>query len=142
MTQHTMDKWINCELLQKTSGLLLLVFLAFSITGKATSLYYEAAYRIQADVFIVALLIGSLTLQATGAVGIFQSFNQGVRRIAFGALYLVGSIELVLYVLSAVWIQRPEICDTIAGDEPASMLLGHVCFLLLLGVFHALNRQP
>jgi hypothetical protein len=137
-----MDKWINLELLHKASRLLLLVFLAFSITGKVTSLYHEVAYRIQADAFIITLLIGTLTLQATGAVGIFQSFNQWVKRIAFGVLYLIGGIELVLYALSAVWIQRPEICDTIAGDEPASMLLGQVCFLLLLGVFHALNRQP
>lgn len=136
-----MHKWMNLELLHKASGLLLLIFLAFSITGKATSLYHEVAYRIQADIFIVALLVGTLTLQVNGALGIFQSFNQWVKRIAFGALYLVGGIELVLYTLSAVWIQRPEICDTIAGDDPTSVLFGHVCFLLLLGVFHALDRQ-
>lgn len=132
---------MNRSLLHKASGLLILAFLALSITGKATSLYHEFAYRIQADAFIVAVLVGALTLQGTGAIGIFQSFNRWFKRMAFGALYFVGGVELALYVMSAIMINQPEICDTLAGDEPMSMLIGQVCFLILLGVFHGLDHQ-
>ncbi|PEN06690.1 hypothetical protein CRI93_08585 [Longimonas halophila] len=136
-----MSKFINIPVIRRTASLLVFVLLILSIVSKTSTVYNELAFSNQADGVIITVLITGLLVQSLGATGLYLPSWLLGRSVAFKALYLISGAELMIYIASMAMINQPDICDTIVGDRPGRMVLGQVCFLVLLGTLHILEHQ-
>lgn len=134
-----MSNFINTPVIRRTAGLLVFVLLTLSIGSKGSSVYSELVFSNQPDGVIITILITGLLVQGLGVTGLYLPSWLLGRSVAFKALYLVSGAELIIYIASMAMINQPEICDTIVGDRPGRMMLGQMCFLILLGTFHYLS---
>lgn len=136
-----MRKLLNIPVIRITASLLVFILLMMSIGSKTSTVYNELAFSYQPDGVIITVLITGLLVQGLGATGLYLPSWLLGRSVAFKALYLISGAELMIYIVSMAMINQPDICDTIVGDRPGRMILGQVCFLVLLGTLHLLENQ-
>lgn len=139
-----MSDWIDTWIIHKVSGILVLSFIGLEIINRGYGIYTELTIPFQNDTLLIIVLSTGLVLQCIGGIGIFRSPSATLKRFAFGALYTVSGVELLLYAWSSILIDRPEICATVvtaSGGDPIQLSLGEVSFLLVLGCFHWLDAR-
>lgn len=88
---------MNIKILYKTSGLLVLVLIVMSMTGKATTIYSVLAFQAQPDMFITTVLTTGLLVQGIGAIGLYFPSQLFSSSLAFRVLYLISGAELLIY---------------------------------------------
>lgn len=133
-----MSDWLDIWIVHKVAGVFVLSFIVINITNYSYGIYKELIFSFQINLLVVSVLSAGSILQGTGGIGIFQPSNATLKQLAFGALYTVSGVELLLYLWSSIVIESPDVCATVvtaSGGDPVQLTLGEVCFLLVLGCF-------
>ncbi len=132
-----MSRWIEVDFVHKVLWGIVILLVGVGLVEKLFALYREFVY-VQPDVLIISILLAASLLQGMGGAGLIQS-SQRWRSLAFGALYVVGIGELLLYIGNAVMLNQPDICNTLVGNEPVEPLVGQTTFLGLLVGMHVIE---
>lgn len=115
------------------------ILLMGNIASKVSAIY-DLALRAQPSIIQIGTLVVAAVLQGIGGCGLIPTFERW-RHFAFGTLYVVGTGELGLYILSTMMLHRPDICAVAVGSNPGELIAGQASFLALLFALHYVERS-